>query len=62
MKERQLIHLLGDGIDDFTATVPNIHAPEACGRVDQFPAAVVFDDDAMPAPDHRCTVPQQAGH
>jgi len=50
--------LLGDGIYDFAASVPDIHTPEACSRVDQFPAAVVFNDDAMSAPDHRRAVPQ----
>jgi hypothetical protein len=53
--------LLGGGMDDLAAAVPNVHAPEAGGRLDRFPIAVVFNNDATSAPGHGRAVPQQAG-
>jgi hypothetical protein len=62
MKERQRVHLLRDCVDDLAATVAHIYAPKAGSSVDQFPAAIVFNDDAMSAPDYGRAIPQQSGH
>jgi hypothetical protein len=55
-------HLLFDGSDDFLAAVADVHTPQACGAVDEFASAIVFDEDTSPLIENERTVLEDRGN